>query len=613
MRKAQVFATLLLTVVLIICMASPAFAADEEIVTAYYRDKVYHGTIRQCQEQAWYDFAIVDGKSIYAVCDYEYLRKTQKLYNLNLNDETWQYNYDAFGIDIPGLTPAPSSSTPTPTQTTSSPDPTPSSSSTTQQPSTRPTATPTTTTVKPTASPTAKPIAPAAPGSMKAVSASYNSIKVSWSAVSGAGGYEVWYSVGSGYYRMATVSGTSSTSSKLTTGRRYYFKVRAYRTVSGTRVYSSFTQAVSAIPVPATPLAPKAASTSYNSVKLAWKAVAGAGGYEVWRSASSTGIYQRVATVSGTSSISTKLTTGKRYYFRVRAYRTVSGKKVYGAFVSAVSAIPVPSSPAAPKAASASYNSIKLTWKAVTGAGGYEVWRSASSTGTYQRVATVAGTTSTSSKLTTGKRYYFKVRAYRTVSGKKVYGAFVPAFSAIAVPAVPTAPKATSASYNSVKLTWNAVAGATKYEIYRADTSKGQFKWVTETTSTTYTKGQLPTGKSCYFKVRAYRLMGKTKVYSNFTAVFAAKPVPTAPTSISAIKASSTSVKLVWNKVAGATKYEVYRATSNAGTYTKIGETTSTSYINTKLPAGKTFFYKVRAYRLVGKSKVYSPFSPVTS
>ena len=68
-----------------------------------------------------------------------------------------------------------------------------------------------------------------------------------------------------------------------------------------------------------------------------------------------------------------------------------------------------------------------------------------------------------------------------------------------------------------------------------------------------------------------------------------------APSNVKASKASSTSIKVTWSKVSGAKKYEVYRATSKSGKYTKVATVTSTNYTNKKLSKGKTYYYKVVA------------------
>ena len=64
----------------------------------------------------------------------------------------------------------------------------------------------------------------------------------------------------------------------------------------------------------------------------------------------------------------------------------------------------------------------------MSGASGYEIYRSASEDGKYSRIKTVtkgsAKTYTDKSKVSSGKTYYYKIRAYRKVDGKKVYGAY---------------------------------------------------------------------------------------------------------------------------------------------------------------------------------------------
>ncbi len=76
-----------------------------------------------------------------------------------------------------------------------------------------------------------------------------------------------------------------------------------------------------------------------TTLKVNWKKVGGATGYRIYRSTKKNGTYKRVATIKKKSTLSYKntgLSTGKTYYYKVRAYRTVKGKKVWGAYSDAV-------------------------------------------------------------------------------------------------------------------------------------------------------------------------------------------------------------------------------------------------------------------------------------
>ncbi|RFU61105.1 InlB B-repeat-containing protein [Peribacillus glennii] len=183
----------------------------------------------------------------------------------------------------------------------------------------------------------------AAPASVKAVSAGFSQVKVSWGRVSGAQGYEIFRasSKTGDYNKIATASSSTLAYSDrtLSTNKAYFYKIRAYRTVNGTKVYSSYSSTVSGIPVLARPFGLKAAKASSTSTKLSWSKVSEASGYEIFRAASSKGTYTKVKTLTSGSAVSytnTRLTKGRTYYYKVRAYRIVDGKKIYSGFSSVV-------------------------------------------------------------------------------------------------------------------------------------------------------------------------------------------------------------------------------------------------------------------------------------
>ena len=177
--------------------------------------------------------------------------------------------------------------------------------------------------------------------------------------------------------------------------------------------------------------------------------------------------------------------------------------------------------------------------------------------------------------------------------------------------------KVSSNSYNSNKLSWNKVTGASGYEVLRATSKTGTYKSVKTITSgstVSYTDKSLATGTTYYYKVRAYRTVDKKKVYSSYSSVVSAKPVLKTPS----VKLTSGSKKatIKWEKISGASGYEVYRATSKSGKYSKlktITKNSTVSYVNSSLTKNKTYYYKVRAYRTVNGKKIYSSYSVAKS
>ena len=178
--------------------------------------------------------------------------------------------------------------------------------------------------------------------------------------------------------------------------------------------------------------------------------------------------------------------------------------------------------------------------------------------------------------------------------------------------------KATSNSYNSIKLTWNkAINGANGYAVYRSTSKDGKYtlrKTITSKNTIEFTDTGLDTNTTYYYKIRAYRMIADKKKYGSYSEIVCAKPVLSKTT----ITVSSTSKKatIKWNKVLGASGYKVYSATSSNGTYSlkkTITSINTLSYTNTNLVSGKTYYYKVRAYRNVNGKVVYGPYSAVKS
>ncbi|MFT3950715.1 MAG: leucine-rich repeat domain-containing protein [Oscillospiraceae bacterium] len=105
-------------------------------------------------------------------------------------------------------------------------------------------------------------------------------------------------------------------------------------------------------------------------------------------------------------------------------------------------------------------------------------------------------------------------------------------------------------------------------------------------------------------------IKGKGNYSGTITKTF--KINPKKPT-LSSVTAGAKKATVKFTKVTGVTGYEIYRATSKTGTYTKVKTTTSTSYTNTGLTQGKTYYYKIRAYQTVGGVKYYSGYSAIKS
>jgi hypothetical protein len=166
------------------------------------------------------------------------------------------------------------------------------------------------------------------------------------------------------------------------------------------------------------------ATQDTKSIKLSWSKSTGVTGYQVYKYDSKTKKYVKVTSTSKTSASISKLSSGTSYKFRVRAYKKVSGGYIYSSYVYITTA----TKPAVPtlKVSSTAKTKATLSWTNVSGESGYQIYYSTDKSGDYKKLTNVGAdkTKSTATKLKSGKTYYFKVRAYKKVDGKTIYGSF---------------------------------------------------------------------------------------------------------------------------------------------------------------------------------------------
>lgn len=266
------------------------------------------------------------------------------------------------------------------------------------------------------------------PADLQTKAINYKTVQISWSSVDNADGYMVYRrTADSGWKKIASrVTDISYKDQKAVTGTTYYYTVKAYSYAWGEMTVSSYDKdGVAGKARLGKVKIATANSESYSTIRVTWNKVSGANGYKVYRSTSKDGKYAAIGSTAKNSAVTfldKKAVTGKTYYYKVRAYRNVSGKKVYGSYSATEKAKAVLSAPTL-SAGSTSKTAV-LEWSKVKGADGYQVYASDSKNGTYTRIKITKGTGATDESLLTGKTRYYKVRAYRKVNGKAVYGSF---------------------------------------------------------------------------------------------------------------------------------------------------------------------------------------------
>lgn len=277
-------------------------------------------------------------------------------------------------------------------------------------------------------------------------------------------------------------------------------------------------------PVQVAAPAAKAASSGYSSISLSWSKVPDAEGYKIYRKTAGSSKYLPLAeTDAGTVSYSdTKLTTGVTYQYNIKAYKTVNGVKYYSPD-NIVSAKPALGKVSGAEAKAVTYSKVRLTWKTVTGAHGYEIYKATSKSGTYSLAKRVSDKENDSAEiagLATGKTCYYKVRAYRNTDGDRVRGAFSEVKSA--TPRLKTPALKLTAGKGKVTAKWTAVSGRTAYNVYTKSSKSASWKKAAVTKNTGRVL-KVKKGRTCYVRVNAYRTVNGKKVYSSYSKTLSAK------------------------------------------------------------------------------------------
>ena len=153
--------------------------------------------------------------------------------------------------------------------------------------------------------------------------------------------------------------------------------------------------------------------------------------------------------------------------------------------------------------------------------------------------------------------------------------------------ATPKITKAESVD-GGVKISWNKSNGAEQYRVYYKG-SKGWTRMV-DTTSTSYIDKDVSSGKNYTYTVRCIN-SSATKFTSGYDSKGKSVKYISAP-KITKAESVDGGVKISWNKSNGAEKYRVYYKGSKG--WTRMVDTTSTSYIDKDVSSGKNYTYTVR-------------------
>ncbi len=360
----------------------------------------------------------------------------------------------------------------------------------------------------------------------------------------------------------------------------------------------------------------------YKQLEISWDGQEDARGYLVYRSEQKNSGYKKIAKVVGsdsTSYVDTGLTLNKDYYYKVKAYKKEDGVTYYSPESRILKGTAIGGTQFTQIKQTG--DNFKLTWKAMSNADGYEIFRSEDG-GSYTIIAQIddpSKTTYTDKDVFSEITYSYRIRPLHYLYKNEGYGKKSAAVTASYIDP-PEMKNAKARTDGKVKVTWTKAGGASKYVLRRSDSEDGTYTTIATLkgeTATSYIDTKVEIAKTYYYRVKAYNehgiVMGSS-YYSEALEVFNFKTPEFTDASISG---KTPGVSLTWSKTPFAEGYRIYRSQTEEGGYTRIatvkGAGTLTYLDASGTDIGTTYYYKVRAYVTRSKKTVLSYVSDPVS
>lgn len=448
--------------------------------------------------------------------------------------------------------------------------------------------------------------------------------EISWDKSENADGYEVYVELPSiGYINIGTVEDNKVSIIGFTRNESYSVKIRAYKYENNTKIYSDFSSDTKFKIGNDT-----STSTKLGKVKnvkatslgtagtLEWDSVKDAKGYEIYASLGENE-FVFVGSTENTRIGVIGMNENEVYRIKIRAYTEENGRKKYGEFsdiailkskedvdekVDKVENLKV----------SMSEDDAKLTWNKVKDADGYEIAVDIPNKG--EVIYKSSNNSETLTGFSENCTYKARVRAYKYVNGKKVYGDYSDyvtiRYEREDIEKVENLKVKVDEDDEEATVTWNRVSGADGYEVVVYKPGRGESEYTVRDTKKVLT-GIRYDDDEYWVEVRAYEYINGDKVYGEYSdREYFRNDDDKKVEKVTGVdvKVDGTTIKASWDRVKGADGYEcvIYIPGKGSHKFTTTGTSKTLTGVSEK---SKDYYIKVRAYDKKNGKKYYGEYS----
>jgi len=260
-------------------------------------------------------------------------------------------------------------------------------------------------------------------------------------------------------------------------------------------------------------------------------------------------------------------------------------------------------------------DALRINWTKNVNADGYiiEMYQN----GNWARVGKIASNSTTTfrkSGLKASTIYTFRVKAYKMSGSTAVYSDYSATVAASTNPSVIKGAKLGGRAADALRINWTKNASADGYiiEMYQGN------KWVrvakiTNSNTTTFRKAGLKASSVYKFRVRAYKMSGKTALYGNYSATVTARTNPSIMKGVKIAGKAKDALRVNWTKNTSAQGYivEMYKG----GKWVRIAKITNnntTTFRKAGLAKNTAYKFRVCAYYMSGKTALYGNYGSVS-